>query len=279
MLSEKPWKPVDFAVIMAVLGSILLAGAFSGMVGSRESEAAEPRNPTVNFIISFLLYGAILILVHIMVRRRGASWRTAFGLASPRRGSALFMAVGVTLMILPIAWGLGIISAVLMEKIHMTPVLQQSIQTLQNSPSVESRVYLAILAVIVAPITEEVMFRGILYPYIRHLGYRRIAMLGTAIVFGAIHFNMMHFVPLTFLGVVLAWLYETTDNLLAPIIAHGVFNLTNFLQTVIETSNWTMISILCFAVGGIVTGIMVLFRQPNVGQNDPIVSGPNDERI
>jgi len=39
--------------------------------------------------------------------------------------------------------------------------------------------------------------------------------------------------PLTFLAVVLTLLYEATDNLLAPIFAHGLFNFVNFLYVLI----------------------------------------------
>jgi membrane protease YdiL (CAAX protease family) len=40
---------------------------------------------------------------------------------------------------------------------------------------------------------------------------------------------MVTFVPLTFFAMVLILLYESTDNLLAPIAAHSMFNLANFL--------------------------------------------------
>jgi membrane protease YdiL (CAAX protease family) len=38
----------------------------------------------------------------------------------------------------------------------------------------------------------------------------------------------MAFVPLLFMAVILTFLYETTENLLAPIVTHALFNATNF---------------------------------------------------
>jgi membrane protease YdiL (CAAX protease family) len=38
----------------------------------------------------------------------------------------------------------------------------------------------------------------------------------------------MTFLPLLALAVILVWIYEATDNLLAPIAAHSFFNLVNF---------------------------------------------------
>ena len=99
---------------------------------------------------------------------------------------------------------------------------------LQTTVAAGSQVFLAFLAVVVAPVTEELLFRGILYPFIKQRGYPRLALWGTAVLFGALHLNLMTFIPLTFLGLVLAWLYDTTDNLLAPIFAHSLFNTANF---------------------------------------------------
>jgi membrane protease YdiL (CAAX protease family) len=41
--------------------------------------------------------------------------------------------------------------------------------------------------------------------------------------------NLAVFVPLTFLAVILVWVYESTGNLLAPIAVHCVFNAANFV--------------------------------------------------
>jgi membrane protease YdiL (CAAX protease family) len=44
----------------------------------------------------------------------------------------------------------------------------------------------------------------------------------------------MTFLPLVVLAVALTWLYEATNNLLAPILAHSLFNMANFFWLVIE---------------------------------------------
>ena len=93
---------------------------------------------------------------------------------------------------------------------------------------------LALMAVAVAPVAEETLFRGILYPAIKAAGYPRLALWGTSILFGASHVNLVTFLPLTFLALALTWLYEKTDNLTAPILAHSLFNTANFFQLVIE---------------------------------------------
>jgi hypothetical protein len=90
-------------------------------------------------------------------------------------------------------------------------------------------IYFGVVAIVVAPVVEEILFRGILYPAIKELGRPRLALWGTAILFALSHENAMSLLPLTFLALVLTWLYERTDNLLAPIAA--VQNRCNVLDT------------------------------------------------
>ena len=87
--------------------------------------------------------------------------------------------------------------------------------------------FFVLMAVIVAPIAEEFLFRGILYPAIKQIGYPRLAVIGTALLFALFHVNLLTFASLTVVALVLIVLYEKTDNLIAPIIAHAIFNTSN----------------------------------------------------
>lgn len=83
---------------------------------------------------------------------------------------------------------------------------------------------LAFFAIIMAPIAEEVIFRGCIYRFLKSKLQPYAAMLLSACVFGLIHGNLMAFVPLTFVGFLLAYSYEKERNLLIPIFYHGLFN-------------------------------------------------------
>jgi|GEM_PF-2725830 len=85
-------------------------------------------------------------------------------------------------------------------------------------------IFFVIMAVVVAPIWEEVVFRGILYPLFRGMRDRVFAVLVTGILFGLVHAHGPAFVPLTFLGCVLAWFYERTGKLGYCIGLHASFN-------------------------------------------------------
>jgi hypothetical protein len=57
---------------------------------------------------------------------------------------------------------------------------------------------------------------------------------GSSALFAAVHFNMVSFLPLLVFALVLVYLYETFQNLLAPIVAHSLFNAANFLMLIFQ---------------------------------------------
>jgi membrane protease YdiL (CAAX protease family) len=85
------------------------------------------------------------------------------------------------------------------------------------------------LAVIVAPVWEEVVFRGALYPYLKqHLPAGWAALLSSA-AWAAIHLHWPVLPPFTLLGCALCFLYEQTGKLGCPVALHAIFNLTSML--------------------------------------------------
>jgi membrane protease YdiL (CAAX protease family) len=78
--------------------------------------------------------------------------------------------------------------------------------------------------VILAPIAEELFFRGVVFNALRREGGRRWAYLGSSALFAVIHLDLVVLVPLFLLGLALAWVYERTNNLLAPIAMHATVN-------------------------------------------------------
>ena len=82
-----------------------------------------------------------------------------------------------------------------------------------------------IAIVILAPIAEEVFFRGVVFNAWLREGGRRWAYVGSAALFAAIHLSLLSFLPIFLLGLALAWVYERSGrNLLAPIAMHATVN-------------------------------------------------------
>ncbi len=79
------------------------------------------------------------------------------------------------------------------------------------------------LAVIAAPIFEEFIFRGLIFGGLRRSFGVWPATLASAAVFAILH-PALAIVPVFFLGVCTALVYERTRSLLAPMIVHAVYN-------------------------------------------------------
>lgn len=81
-------------------------------------------------------------------------------------------------------------------------------------------------AAVVAPVAEEVFFRGILQTVLRRtLRSRSYAVAAAAVVFGGSHGLQPHAVlPLIAFGLLLGASYERTGSLLAPMLLHALFN-------------------------------------------------------
>ncbi|HEX7173160.1 MAG TPA: type II CAAX endopeptidase family protein [Candidatus Limnocylindria bacterium] len=84
---------------------------------------------------------------------------------------------------------------------------------------------MAVLAIVIlAPIAEEIFFRGVIFNAFLREGGRRWAFLGSSALFAVIHLSLVAAIPIFLLGLALAWVYDRTNNLLAPIAMHIVVN-------------------------------------------------------
>lgn len=104
-----------------------------------------------------------------------------------------------------------------------SPEAQEMIRLLRAVPD-GPRVVTALVAVTLAPLLEETLFRGVLFASLRpRLGFWPAA-LASAAAFAALHGDLPRLLPLTFLGLVLAWLYERTGSLWPSVAMHAVQN-------------------------------------------------------
>jgi membrane protease YdiL (CAAX protease family) len=83
----------------------------------------------------------------------------------------------------------------------------------------------AVLALVVAPIAEEVFFRGMLYNALRQHIFPAFAALASALVFALFHpFGPVDSVPIALAGLGCAVVYEWRKTLVAPICVHAGIN-------------------------------------------------------
>lgn len=94
-------------------------------------------------------------------------------------------------------------------------------------------VALVFLAVVVAPIVEELVFRGVVYRYLKGVFSPRAGMVFSSLFFSLIHLNLLSFIPLFLLGMLLCRVYEKSKNICVPIAMHAFFNANSVLSNVL----------------------------------------------
>jgi membrane protease YdiL (CAAX protease family) len=227
-----PWpadrlKARSFVFVSLVYGGILLSAAARKLAGS-----PAPASDALQLAITTLSFqGAVLILAGRLVHEHGLGWSQAFGFRNhPLRAAVVgFMCA---FSIIPVAWGLQFISAKVMTALHWHPTLQHAVDIFNLTQTWSDRVVLGLVALILAPIAEEIMFRGIMYPALKGFGLPRFAFWATAIVFALIHFNAATLLPLLAFACLLNVLYERTGNLVTCMVAHASFNAINLAMLV-----------------------------------------------
>jgi membrane protease YdiL (CAAX protease family) len=113
--------------------------------------------------------------------------------------------------------------------------VQDTVALFQDSYDMTVVILMAFTASIVAPVCEEIVFRGYLYPVMKKFSGPWIAALCNAMIFSAAHGSMSALLPLFIFGIALVALYEYTGSIWAPIAAHFLFNsATVFIQLMVR---------------------------------------------
>ena len=86
---------------------------------------------------------------------------------------------------------------------------------------------IVIFAIIVAPVCEELFFRGFAYPALKQRWGIWVALTTVSAAFAVIHLHLPSLGPLFALAIGLGLSYELTGSLLAPITMHALFNAAN----------------------------------------------------
>lgn len=119
--------------------------------------------------------------------------------------------------------------------IHLTgtPAEQSAVQAIKNTSWSSVMIPMAVSVMIVAPIVEEIFFRGFIFSVLN----KRIGLLAAAIMsgilFGAIHFSLAQTVILSFFGIVQCYLYHRTGSIVFPILLHFIFNTLAFIAIIV----------------------------------------------
>ncbi len=203
-------------LVVGVLAGGLLAGAGVADVG-----AVDPV-----LLLGAAVAGQVggLAAAVVLLRARRAPLAAVVGPVRPvarRLGAGLGLGVATML-------GSSLLVAVLVRLSGSDAVPEQLILDEALAGGVRTALAL-VAAVVLAPVAEELLFRGLLYRALR----RRRGVLGAVVVssvaFAVVHLDVaatqpLALVGLTLVGVVMALAYERTGGLLVPVAAHAAYN-------------------------------------------------------
>jgi uncharacterized protein len=183
---------------------------------------------------------------HFGLRRPPAGWRTA--------GALIFLLL-VVFVVLSVIW-----SEVL------NPSKEKLLEQLGTNEGALLLVLSAALTCIVAPICEEMLFRGYIFTALRNWRGTLPAALITGLLFGGVHAGSapaLDLVPLAGLGFGLCLLYRYTGSLYVTIVAHALNNSLAFAS--LENWDWQLPVLIVGSLAGIYALARLFIRAGLIG--------------
>ncbi len=226
-----PWggRDVVFAIILATVGIVALNLLALAASLALKISLKDNRDLVLGFVIvqDLVVVAAAWLF---SVARYHVGW-DRLGLR------AYSVPVGCTLSILALgaSYVIRLIYSLILMAFGVRAQPQQVLSYLDTRGAGFLLTFVA--AAVVAPIAEEIFFRGFMYGGLR----RRIGVIGAMLIstllFTALHFSVDLFIPIFTLGLFLAWLYEYTGSLYPGIFLHAANNALSLLVLLVLQSS------------------------------------------
>ena len=226
-----PWDWTDFVMFwpgwfsaFQLLGSV--AVILTNLIGSNADPTV--RNAIESSVLAVCQYGGMLFNIFVLgFMRRGGTLRDL--------GWREFK--WWWLPVVPAAAYVALVGADFLQTVN-----QNLFPGVSNGQCVTVRhdyshyYVLAIIVVcVIAPISEETIFRGFIYGWLHRWGPALFAVPLSAVIFSAMHQQLVLFLPLFLVGVVLAMLYQGSRSIIPGVLTHAMFNLPNIIAILSTT--------------------------------------------
>lgn len=222
---NRPLSPLSVVPVMLVtiLFSVMAA------VTTNTSHTASPSANSL--LLGAGLYSfALLITVFGCLSYSRTGFRAAFGMDACPWPVAVRKGIRYGLEILPLVLLVSIVVSCIGESLGFDMKAQQIFDCLNDpSASVGVRVALMVCAVGVAPILEELLFRGVLFSVVLKGRTFLFGALLTSLYFSLMHLHAPSLLSLLVLSVGFSAGYAATGSILTPVVMHALFNLTGLL--------------------------------------------------
>lgn len=224
--AEPPWGwwEIVKAVLFIVIGVVMLGLAVAGAVALTRSHInrTDKLSSGPLFVAATGIYAIVILAVYLFaVRRAGNSW-AAIGL----RGFGWRWWLMIPFLTALEFVGMAFINLRLLQPFTGAPFENPQIETITGGMRLTQHdlFLLLILVAVIAPIAEELLFRGMLYPVFRYQLGAIGAIAASAFVFGLVHFIPIIIPGLIFVGLILGWVRERSGSVVPGMVIHALQN-------------------------------------------------------
>ena len=199
--------------LLILIGLLVFALSFIALIVEHIINYPLSKHPAA-MAITYLV--AIVFVLKIGFDKTKAIFKNVFPLSSTQ--TSLLIPMIITLM------GFTILQAEMNNLISMF-IPGAEVVAKHNIELVNQSYWGAVLAlVVVAPFTEELLFRGIILRGFLNRYKVSEAIMVSALLFGVIHLNIFQFLGAFFIGILFAWWFVKTRSLLPCIFGHVLNN-------------------------------------------------------
>jgi membrane protease YdiL (CAAX protease family) len=222
-LRTRPWTGHDAAFVLLSLGTLFLV---MQMAASFIAQYASESVADVVATMQTLLFHVVsVLLAFALVTSRGITWFDGFGLTRDDWRRRVAQGALYYLAALPFVTLYALVSALVLHLLNYPAEQQDVIEMLCDAQEpLWFRGYLVMLAIVTAPLVEELLFRGLALPALAKRFGTSFAVLAVSFLFALIHGNVASLAPLFAFAVALSIAYMQTGSLLVPITMHTLFN-------------------------------------------------------
>lgn len=219
-------------IAIFVLQSIAAAAFFTAPA---EGESPRELTPWLAVFAVLLLQLPMLGVYYMALRFYPEHYASRMNHVELSPLAAFRTTVPLFLMYLPIIWIASLLWHYVLSALEAANLIealepQQLITLFQGGGDPVAIGLLVVLAVILAPVVEEIIFRGCIYRFLKSQTTLLPAQILSGCVFSFMHANLLSFVPLVIVGILLARVYEKTGNLMVAIWFHAFFNAFSLLM-------------------------------------------------
>jgi hypothetical protein len=221
----RPWGAPEAALIAGILAGIFIVVALSrGPVLDLIEASGLSADSGLVVLQSITFHGVGIVLVLTWMVRKKIPWASAFGMRLASVPKNVLTGFLFLLGTMPFLLFYTLLYHVGLQASGQEPSIQDVAFAISEESSTGMRVYFFILAVVIAPFFEEILFRGIGMTALAKRFGVGAAVAVTSLIFALMHGHVPSLVPLFILSVGLSMAYIYSGSLLVPIVMHSIFN-------------------------------------------------------